>query len=105
MADTQTVTVTWSDPVVGPGQAALKSLQIYSALVSGGPNTLLGTVNPGVQTFTSAAGQLAPGTAYYFTVAATDINGEQGPDGTYFGPLTTSAVPSAPTNVQATLSA
>jgi hypothetical protein len=99
------VTVTWNDPVVGAGQAALQTLTVYAALDTNGnagPLVSVGTVNPGVQTFTIPVGQLTPGNSYYFTVKATDVNGLQGPQGNWAGPLGPIGVPGPPTNVQAT---
>jgi hypothetical protein len=103
---TQVATVTWTDPAVSSGQAALASLQIYAALDSGGnagPLELLGAVNPGVQTFSTAPGQLISGSMYYFTVKATDVNNLQSQQGNWAGPLGPVGGPSAPTNVQASL--
>ena len=103
---TQVATITWVDPAVEAGQAALQTLDVYGAAVgidgNVGPLVLLGTVLPGVQTFTTAIGQLASGSTYYFTVKATDINGLHGPQGNWAGPIGPVGVPSAPINVQVT---
>lgn len=103
---TQVVTVTWNDPVVGSGQAALASLTVFSALDTNGnagPLVSLGSVAPGVQTFTSAPGQLTSGAMYYFTVKATDVNGLVSQQSNWAGPLGPVGGPSPPTNAQATL--
>ena len=102
----QNVTVTWVDPAVGAGQAALATLTIYAALDtagSAGPLIVIGTVSPGVQTFTGPTTSLASGSQYYFTVKATDVNGIQSQQGNWAGPLGPIGGPSAPTNVQAML--
>lgn len=102
----QVATITWVDPVVGIGQAALASLQVYAALdVNGGAGSLvlLGSVNPGVQIYEIQPGPLTSGQSYYFTVKATDIDGLQGGQSNWAGALGPIGVPGAPTNAQATL--
>lgn len=99
-------TITWVDPPVTTGQAALQTLDVYAALDTdgnAGPLILLGTALPGVQTFTTVLGQLQSGSSYFFAVKATDINNRQGPQGNWAGPLGPVGVPDAPTNVQASL--
>lgn len=101
------VTVTWTDPVVGLGQAALASLNVFAAVKnedgSAGPLVLLDSVAPGVQTYTAPAGKLASGGSFYFTVKATDVNAQQSVQGNWGGPLGPIGAPSPPTDVSATL--
>lgn len=104
---TQTVTVTWVDPVVGPGQAALATLTVYAALVttSVGPLFPFGTAAPGAQTFSGpATPTLATGSRYVFTVKATDANGLEGLQGNNSATLGPIGAPGAPTIVKAVLS-
>lgn len=104
---TSVATVTWDDPPVGPGQAALQTLTVYAALDTdgnAGPLVPVGTVAPGAQSFATAPGQLTAGSSFFFCVKATDINGLVGPQSNWSGPLGPVGVPGAPTNVQAVLS-
>lgn len=103
---TQVATVTWVDPIVGAGQSALASLVIYAAVDTAGaagPLTEIGRVSPGVQTFTSGAGQLTSGALYYFSVKALDVNGLLSQQSNWAGPVGPVGGPSAPTGAQATL--
>lgn len=103
---TQVATVKWTDPTVGAGQAALATLNVYAAVDtngSAGPLQHLGDVAPGVQTFTSTAGQLTSGSMYYFTVKATDVNGLQSQQGNWAGPLGPVGGPNPPASIQASL--
>lgn len=102
----QVATITWIDPIVGIGQAALASLNVYAALDENGgagPLVLLGSVNPGVQVFEIPPGPLTSGQSYYFTIKATDVNGLQGPQSNWAGALGPIGVPGAPTGTTATL--
>lgn len=104
---TQTVTVSWVDPVVGPGQAPLAALTVYASLVTNvaGPLFAFGTAAPGAQTFSGPATPLlATGSKYLFTVKATDTNGLEGLQGNNSATLGPIGAPGAPTIVKAILS-
>ncbi len=65
--------LTWSAyPNIGSGLAGYR---IYQATAVGGPYTYLGTVAPGVQTFTATS--LITSTTYFFKVEAYDLSGHK----------------------------
>ena len=100
----QTITVTWNDPPVAQGQAALASLAVIAAVTPyGGAQTIstIATVAPGVQSYTLET-PLA-GATYLFAVQATDINTLPGPQSAWSNNVGPLGVPGAPTNVVATV--
>lgn len=97
----QSYTVTWIDPAVGPHQVALASIAIFYTDLDTHETGVVGTVLPGVQTFTG--GVLAAGKRYTFAVQATDVNGNVGPMSAQSNELDTPLVPGMPTNVVAVL--
>lgn len=105
----QTLTITWADPIVGAGQAALATLTVYAALVDPitaavGPAVSVGTAAPGAQSFASpAVPLLAVGSSYRFTVRATDANGLQGLSSALSGVIGPIGAPGVPTALHVTL--
>ena len=98
----QTITVTWNDPTVASGQAALASLAVLAAITPhGGAQSVstIATVEPGVQSYTLDAP--VPGATYLFAVQATDINALPGPQSSWSNTVGPTGVPGAPTNVTA----
>lgn len=100
----QTITVTWNDPPVAQGQAALASLAVLAAITPhGGAQTIstIATVAPGAQSYTLDAP--VPGATYLFAVQATDVNNLPGPQSAWSNTVGPTGVPGAPTNVTATV--
>ncbi len=102
------VTVAWTDPAVGPGQKPLAALNVYAALDTGGsagPLVLVGSVQPGVQTYQVPPESLQAGQSYYFTVKALDTSTPpiEGPQGNWAGSIGPVGAPGAPTNITATI--
>ncbi len=105
----QTLTVTWVDPPVNPGQSALATLTIYAALVDPvtaalGPAVSIGTVAPGAQSFVSpAVPPLAVGSSYRFSVRATDSGGLQGQPSALSAVIGPIGAPGIPTVIKVVL--
>ena len=75
--------------------------KVYRSPTSGGPYSLIDTTNPNVSEYTDAG--LTPETIYYYKVSATNSFGDssQTAETSATTLLTPSAVPDAPTNLQA----
>src|SRR5258708_1246564 len=105
----QTLTVTWVDPIVSPGQSALPALTVYSQLVSPitaglGPAVAFGGALPGPQSFIGpAVPTLAVGSSYRLSVRATDANSLQGLPSALSAIIGPVGAPGIPTALHVTL--
>jgi hypothetical protein len=108
MSLSQSVTVAWTDPTVSGTQLPLASLLVFENDLTQSPPTQsqVGSVAPGVQTFTTGYA-LPPGADRTYQVQAVDTQGNKGPLSTASNAITTATPtvtdPGTPTGVGATL--
>lgn len=86
--------LTWVDPVVSTGELPIASIQLLDGAV------VLGSVAPGVQTFTT---QTLTAGAHTFTAVAVDSSGAKSVPSNAVSVTVPSAPPGPPTNLQAVL--